>query len=159
MTEARFNTEYFALAGTLYRIAFYILEDAAAAEDAVQQAFLKLWSERAALDGVRQPKAYAVRMVRNICLDMVRKESRMVFPEQLPEPSMPALQDERIDSRERLNKVLEAVKALPERQREVLILRTVEGLSFEEIAVRTGMTPESIRVLLSRSRKTLKSKI
>ena len=56
-------------------------------------------------------------------------------------------------------KVLEAVKALPDRQREILILRTVEGLSYEEIAERTGMNYLTLRVLLSRARSTIKSRI
>jgi len=56
----------------------------------------------------------------------------------------------------RPNKVLKAIKALPDRQREVLILRTLEGLSYEEIARRTGMNELTLRVLLSRARSQLK---
>ena len=151
MTEERFHKEYLSLSDTLYRIAFYMLESRSEAEDAVQEVYLKLWDTRDALDGIRSPRAYSVTLLKNLCLDRIRRASHLTFPEQLP--------DDEMDARMRLEKVLEAVKSLPDRQREILILRTVEGLSYEEIAQRTGMNYLTLRVLLSRARSTIKSKI
>ena len=159
MTEDRFHTEYLSLSDTLYRIAFYMLESRSEAEDAVQEVYLKLWDTRDALDGIRSPRAYSVTLLKNLCLDRLRRASHLTFPEQLPEPEKTHLQDDEMDVRMRLEKVLEAVKSLPDRQREILILRTVEGLSYEEIAHRTGMNYLTLRVLLSRARSTIKSKI
>ena len=159
MTEAEFHKEYLSLAETLYRVAFYMLESEAEAEDAVQEVFLKLWDTRDALDGIRNPKAYALTLLKNLCLDRIRRARHLSYPEQLPEPEVPHLQDDEMDARMRLDKVLEAVKALPERQREILLLRTVEGLSYEEIAERTGMNYLTLRVLLSRARTTIKNKL
>ena len=159
MTEAEFHKEYLSLAETLYRVAFYMLESEAEAEDAVQEVFLKLWDTRDALDGIRNPKAYALTLLKNLCLDRIRRARHLSYPEQLPEPEVPHLQDDEMDARMRLDKVLEAVKALPERQREILLLRTGEGLSYEEIAERTGMNYLTLRVLLSRARTTIKSKL
>ncbi len=157
MTEQRFNTDYLSLADTLYRIAFYILESRSEAEDAVQEAYLKLWERRDALDGVQNPKGYAVRMTRNICTDRIRRASRLSFPENLPEPACPQPPaEEAMDARKRLDNVLEAVKALPERHRCILILRTVEGLPYDEISRRTGMNELTCRVLLSQARSKLK---
>lgn len=158
MTESKFHNDYLSLAGTLYRIAFYILESEAEAEDAVQEVFLKLWESRSALEGIRNPKAYSIRMLRNLCLDRIRQARRLAFQEELPEGIRETDRDGEIDAKSRLNKVLEAVKALPDRQREVLILRTVEGLSYEEIASRTGMNNLTCRVLLSQARAKIKSK-
>ena len=159
MTEERFHTEYLSLSDTLYRIAFYMLESRSEAEDAVQEVYLKLWDTRDALDGIRSPRAYSVTLLKNLCLDRLRRASHLTFPEQLPETEKSQLQDDGMDARMRLEKVLEAVKALPDRQREILLLRTVEGLSYEEIAQRTGMNYLTLRVLLSRARSTIKSKI
>ena len=159
MTEAEFHKEYLSLAETLYRVAFYMLESEAEAEDAVQEVFLKLWDTRDALDGIRNAKAYALTLLKNLCLDRIRRARHLSYPEQLPEPEVPHLQDDEMDARMRLDKVLEAVKALPERQREILLLRTVQGLSYEEIAERTGMNYLTLRVLLSRARTTIKSKL
>lgn len=54
--------------------------------------------------------------------------------------------------------MLEGIKALPERQREILVLRSFEGRSYAEIARQTGMSQATLRVLLARARKTLKTK-
>ena len=157
MTEQRFHSEYIALADILYRVAFYILESEAEAEDAVQELYLKLWEGRGQLDEVRQPKAYSIRMLKNLCLDRIRRAQHLTFPERLPETDSGRAQDDEIDGRRRLDKVLEAVKSLPERQRQVLLMRTVQGLSYEEISAATGMNYLTLRVLLSQARKRLKS--
>ena len=159
MTNARFQNEWLSLAGEFYRVAFYILEDEAEAEDAVQELFLKLWSGRDALDGIRNPKGYGIRVLRNLCLDRVRRSRKMETPAVLPELEWPGRQDEAVDEKERLAKVLDAIKSLPDRQREVLTLRTLDGLSYEEIAERTGMNQLTLRVLLSQARRKLRNVI
>ena len=157
MTERRFHSEYLSLAETLYRIAFYILESADEAEDAVQDVYLKLWESRDSLDGIREPKAYCIRMLKNLCLDRIRHASHSVSPASLPEDGPQMAQSDEIDARCRLDKVLEAIKSLPERQRQVLLMRTVEGLSYEEMSARTGMNNATLRVTLSQARTKLKS--
>ena len=159
MTSERFQNEWLSLAGDFYRVAFYILEDAAEAEDAVQELFLKLWSGRDALDGIRSPKGYGLQVLRNLCLDRIRRSRKMETPAVLPEPEWPGRQDEAVDEKERLAKVLDAIKSLPDRQREVLTLRTLDGLSYEEIAERTGMNQLTLRVLLSHARRKLRNVI
>ena len=159
MTNARFQNEWLSLAGEFYRVAFYILEDEAEAEDAVQEMFLKLWSGRDALDGIRNPKGYGIRVLRNLCLDRIRRSRKMETPAVLPEPEWPGRQDEAVDEKERLAKVLDAIKSLPDRQREVLTLRTLDGLSYEEIAERTGMNQLTLRVLLSQARRKIRNVI
>ena len=157
MTSAQFQNEWLSLSGDFYRVAYYILEDEAEAEDAVQELFLKLWSGRDALDGIRNPKGYGIRVLRNLCLDRIRRSRKMETPAVLPEPEWPGRQDEAVDEKERLAKVLDAIKSLPDRQREVLTLRTLDGLSYEEIAERTGMNQLTLRVLLSQARRKLKN--
>lgn len=158
MTPEQFNSSYLSLAPTLYKVAFYILESEEEARDAVQDAFVKLWNDREALGDVNSPKAYAIRLVKNLCIDRIRRQ-RLEFPEELPERVSPEGQDDEIDQKERLNMVMEAIKSLPDRQREILWLRTVENLSYDEISERLGMTPLTLRVLLSRARSKIKLKV
>ena len=158
MTTERFNTDYLSLAPTLYKVAFYILESEEEAKDAVQDAFVKLWKDRESLYDVSNPKAYCIRLIKNLCLDKIRRQ-KLEFPEELPERISNDGQDDSIDQKERLNMVMEAVKALPDKQRQILWLRTVEGLSYEEISDRLGMTPLTLRVLLTRARSKIKSKV
>lgn len=56
-------------------------------------------------------------------------------------------------------KVLETIRGLPEAYRETLILRLVEGMTGPEIAERTGLTPDSVRVNLHRGMKLLREKL
>ena len=158
MTSEQFNSSYLSLAPTLYKVAFYILESEEEARDAVQDAFVKLWNDRETLGDVNSPKAYAIRLVKNLCIDRIRRQ-RLEFPEELPERVSPEGQDDEIDQKERLNMVMEAIKSLPDRQREILWLRAVENLSYDEISERLGMTPLTLRVLLSRARSKIKLKV
>jgi len=57
------------------------------------------------------------------------------------------------------NEILELIRALPEAYQETLILRLVEGMTGPEIAVRTGLTPASVRVNLHRGMKQLRKKL
>lgn len=156
MTEKEFNSTYLSLAEACYRVAFYILESEADAEDALQELFLKLWKNRDSLDGIQNPKAYAMTLLRNLCLDRIRQVQKF---EDAPLDERTAGicdADRELDQKERLEKVLAAVKSLPDKQRQVLILRTIKGLSYEEIAEKTGINYLALRVLLSRARQTLR---
>ena len=157
MTSQKFNTEYLPLAPLLYRIAFHILEQQDEAEDAVQETFLKLWEIRDKLDDVESAKAYSIRILKNECLDRLRKAKKSVPADQVlvREPISPT--DEQIDARRRLEKVLGAIKSLPDSQKQVLLLRTVEELSYEEISERMGMSQLTLRVLLTRARGALRN--
>ena len=159
MTESVFHSDYLSLSSGLYRIAYYILESRQEAEDAVQDLFLKLWKMRDALDSVRNPMAYCTLILKNICIDRIRSSRKEVHPAFLPENEEEVPQDERIDSKERLEKVLAAVKSLPERQRQILVLRLVEGKTYDQISEITKLNYLTIRVMLSRARKTLKNRI
>ena len=157
MTSQKFSTEYLPLAPLLYRIAFHILEQQDEAEDAVQETFLKLWEIRDKLDDVESAKAYSIRILKNECLDRLRKAKKSVPADQVlvREPISPT--DEQIDARRRLEKVLGAIKSLPDSQKQVLLLRTVEGLSYGEISEKMGMSQLTLRVLLTRARGALRN--
>ena len=159
MTERIFHRDYLSLAETLYRVAFYLLESESEAEDAVQELYLKLWDTRDRLDEVQSPKAYSIQLLKNLCLNRIRKARHLTFPASLPEPETAPPQDDALDDRRRLDQVLAGIKSLPDRQREILLLLTMEGLSYPEIARRTGMNLPTLRVLLARARKTLKNRV
>ena len=83
MTAGEFKEKYLPLGEPLYRVAFYMLESGADAEDAVQDLFVRLWSSRDSLDSVRNPKAYCITMLRNICIDRMRAAASSVRTEEL----------------------------------------------------------------------------
>ena len=155
-----FDTIWIPLADRFYRVAYYLLESEEDAEDAVQELYLKLWAARSGLSGVQNPSAYGISMLKNICIDRIRK--RMVRKaEPLEKVSHPedADQESRTDMKDTLRYLLLEMEKLPQKQRTVLRMKAVEGLGYEDIARRTGLSEVYIRVLVTMARKTLKSKI
>lgn len=159
MTAERFRKEYLPLQDELYRVAFYILESSPDAEDAVQDLYLKLWDAADALDGISSPKAYCIRLLRNICVDKLRR-CRPDGEEKLPlQASDEALPDERLDGRQRLETAIGRMSTLSESERTVLMMKVFDDLSYEQIQKRTGLSYLSLRVHLSNARRKIRKSI
>lgn len=159
MTAERFRKEYLLLQDELYRVAFYILESTPDAEDAVQDLYLRLWDAADALDGISSPKAYCIRLLRNICVDKLRR-CRPDGEEKLPlQASDEALPDERLDGRQRLEAAIGRMSTLSESERTVLMMRVFDDLRYEQIQKRTGLSYLSLRVHLSNARRKIRKSI
>ena len=157
MTESAFHTVWIPLQGRFYRIAFYILESEADAKDAVQDLYLKLWNLRDHLELVHNPSAYGTMLLKNLCIDRIRRARPNQPPDEAAalEPSA----DEALEVREELGRVREAIGQLPDTQRKLFGLRVFNGLSYEEIAQKTGLSPLNIRVQVSLARKRIKQSL
>lgn len=156
MSTEEFTELYLPLRGALYRVAFFILESEDDAMDAVQDLYLKLLSSPDALETVRNPKAYCITLMRNICLDRVRKASRRPETEEMEAVSDESPADERMSDRQRIKDICQKLSSLPERERTVLRMKVFEDLSYDEIQKRTGIGYLSLRVLLSNARRKLR---
>lgn len=156
MSTEEFTELYLPLRGALYRVAFFILESEDDAMDAVQDLYLKLLSSPGALETVRNPKAYCITLMRNICLDRVRKASRRPETEVMEAVSDESPADERMSDRQRIKDICQKLSSLPERERTVLRMKVFEDLSYDEIQKRTGIGYLSLRVLLSNARRKLR---
>lgn len=120
-------------------------------DDLVQDVFLLALRR---LDTLREPGAFGgwlAMITRNRATDYHRRAPELA---ELTESSaiQSAPQPEALG-------VLEVIRALPEAYRETLILRLVEGMTGPEIAVRTGLTPDSVRVNLHRGMKQLRERL
>ena len=91
-----FSNIWIPLADRFYRVAYYLLESEEDAEDALQELYLKLWAARSGLSGVQNPPAYGISMLKNICIDRIRK--RMVRKAE-PLDKIPHLEDTHTESR------------------------------------------------------------
>lgn len=159
MTAERFRKEYLPLQDELYRVAFYLLESSPDAEDAVQDLYLRLWDAADAFDGISSPKAYCIRLLRNICVDKLRR-CRPDGEEKLPlQASDEALPDERLDGRQKLEAAIGRMSTLSESERTVLMMKVFDDLSYEQIQKRTGLSYLSLRVHLSNARRKIRKSI
>lgn len=159
MTPEVLTESFKALSDGLYRVAYYILESQNDAEDAVQDLFVKLWGNRDQLDTVLNFKAYCTTLMKNLCIDRLRKEQRVQAMEPGPDIAETRRVDEDYDAREKLERVMAAIERLPARQRDVMKMYVFEEMSYEDIAEKTGMSNLTLRVLLSNARKSLRSQI
>ena len=134
-------------------------------EDLVQDVFIAAWRHLATL---RDPAAFGgwiVAVARRQRIDHARRAaSRPATPvsrggDGTDASPLDHLASPAADPATRLEaeQALAAIQSLPEAYRETLVLRLVEGLSGPEIAARTGLTPESVRVNLCRGMKLLRA--
>jgi RNA polymerase sigma-70 factor (ECF subfamily) len=146
--------------GTLYRVAFSVLRNASDAEDAVQEAFLRVLRHRDELSEIRDHRVWLVRIVWNVVLD--RKRRAKTRPETddiadlarvLPVKGLSA--EERASAAQHHAHVLACVDKLPAKERQVLLLSAFEELSSVEIANVLGITESSVRSRLFRARNLM----
>jgi RNA polymerase sigma-70 factor (ECF subfamily) len=134
--EAAFTELYREYRTRLYQYALSLVRDREAAEDAVQDAFLGWARQWAAGKAPRQAAPYLYTSIRNRCLDRLRRRPEVALDEALVEIlAAPAGDEERIGLRHALNRLL---LALPEEQREVVVLRTWHDMEFAAIAALQG---------------------
>lgn len=137
----------------MFAIAMATLRNREDAEDAVQDGLTRIWEHRTAFDSADSPEAYAVTVIKRICIDRMKNVKSLSSLSEVAEPAEPP--DDH-DGRDRLAIIRRMMAKLPENQRRVLELSSFGAYSNREIAEITGLGDENIRQLLSRARKKLR---
>ena len=145
-----------------YRLAYRYLQSKEAAEDVVQDAFVKLWEDPGRWQAQRNNKftTWFYRVVVNSCLDWQKRkrpiqlgDRELSIVDDRETPDIAILQAEK-------HKVLEKeIAALPERQRIALNLCFDEGLSNQEAAEVMGLKLKALQSLVMRAKTTLKERL
>lgn len=145
------------LAPRILTYASRILSDEAEAEDVTQEAMLRLW--RVAPNwrqGEAQVSTWLYRVASNLCMDRLRKRGRST-----PLDAVHEVQDDRPEvasdmiARDRKMALEAALVRLPERQRQAVVLRHIEGLSNPEIAAVMDIGVEAVESLTARGKRAL----
>jgi RNA polymerase sigma-70 factor (ECF subfamily) len=138
----------------LFRIAKRLLVSHDAAQDAVQEVWLKLWKNREKLDKLDSPAAFAVTVTKNHCLDQLKLKNnnnlRIVHSNYETRSKSP---DAELEAKDELKKVGEIIKGLSKKEQMLIQLREIEQLDYAEMASVLNMRENTIRVGLSRTRK------
>ncbi|MFZ0304886.1 MAG: RNA polymerase sigma factor [Terracidiphilus sp.] len=158
--EAALATLVDQYAGALYRVAFSVLRNAADAEDAVQEAFLRVLRHRDQLDEVRDHRVWLIRIVWNIVLDRKRRAKTRPETDDVAElarvlPSTGLSAEQVASAAQHHAHVLACVEQLPAKEREVLMLSAFDELSSVEIATVLSITESSVRSRLFRARNLM----
>lgn len=139
----------------LYRHAWRLLGERDAAEDVVQDTFVKLWRHGHRWQPDAPLKAWLYRVADNLALDVLRRRRPIVEMLEEPSDTSPNAQRQVEDAME-LSRLQALVDALPSRQRTALLLCRLEGLSLREAAETMDCTEEAVEALLGRARRTLR---
>lgn len=139
-----FDRLYSQYAPMVYRIGILYFKNYAAAEDLVQDVFVKLFTHPAEFNGESHLKAWLITVSRNACRNLKKKQSRLVpLPDNLPYA-------------DKADSCLPELYKLPEKDRLVVYLHYYEGYTSAEIAKMTQSTEMAVRARLKRSRAALK---
>ncbi len=133
-----------------------LLRDRAEAEDVAQEALLRLW--KIAPDwrqGEAKVTTWLYRVVSNLCTDRLRKKSAVALDAiEEPRDDTPSVEASMID-RARQAALYEALATLPERQRQAVLLRHIEGVSNPDIAQIMALSIEAVESLTARGKRAL----
>jgi len=157
--KSKFETLYHTYRRTMLHIAMQILKDHQLAEDAVQEAFIRLVKNFSKIGQVDCPRTrlFTVIIVRNVSLTMRTKQQKQIVVE-VPETAAPTEEydlEEDVLGRIAYEKVLTAIQNLPLIYRDILYLQCVEEYKLTEISRLTGIGRETVKKRAQRGRKIL----
>lgn len=136
----------------IYRYSFYRIRNSAAAEDITQETFLRYFSQNKKISRGEET-AYLYTIAKNLCADHFRKKQTDTLAEDYPAEEFSDMSDTKIAVRTALEK-------LEERQREIILLRYIGGLSVNETAEAAGISRFAVyrleRAALAEMKKYLK---
>ena len=145
-------------ARSLVRLARLFADDRNAAEDLVQEAFLRLRRSFHRIESPDRTAAY----LRSIVLNLARDHNRrglMSLRHRMPEEEGRVSAEDRIVMREDQQQVIDALQALPRRQRDCVTLRYYLDLSIPDIAMTLGISVNSVKTHLQRGMAVLETRL
>ncbi len=162
--QDKFEELYHTYRKLMFYVANQILHDSYQAEDAVHQSFLKAFEKIHKIGEVRCPqtKSFVVIITRNVSLNMLKSRKRK-SADSLDELSeyreVPESQEfgteTLVEAADGYQRLIAAIRSLPENYAAVLLLKFVHGLNNEEIASVLELSQENVKKLIQRARKKL----
>ena len=154
----------------IYTLCLRMTGDREDAQDAAQEAFLNAWRGLASFQGDSSFSTWLYRLASNACIDLLRKRKRRQERENFCslddeeagwlEPAAPgAGPEEELERKERRQALERELRALPDHQREILVMREVSGLSYQEIGELLSLDLGTVKSRLARARLALKKRL
>ena len=148
-----FNDRY----PNLCRFAYSIVHDEDTAQSLVQHVFIKLWQNRASISHIDNLSPYLTTMVRNHCLNFVKREHRNTKLDTISEYLQSEnTTDNQIDAQDFEEQLTIALGSLPQRCREAFEYSRFENFTNKEIAQKMEISTKGVEALIGRSLKSLR---
>jgi len=127
------------------------------ARDAAQEVYLRVFRHLGRFRAGHDFHGWLYRITVNVCRDAARRRRRApVVDGPAPDPGQPPRAEEELLGSERWNRLLEALAALPSRERAALVLRDLEGLTSEQVARVLGSRPATVRGQIASARTRIR---
>lgn len=146
----------------LFRFAFRMLGSSEEAKDVVQEVFIKVWNGREQIEEIQNMEAWCMRITRNLSLDKLRSRQRKStdsMDEAFDVHEEGLTPHESTEIKESMVRINQLIAALPEKQRQVIHLRDVEGYSYNEICDIMELDMNQVKVNLFRARNAVREKL
>ncbi len=157
MTQTEFLHIVLPFKDKVFRLAKRLLVSREEAEDATQEVLIKLWNNKSKIESYKNVEAFSMTMTKNFCLDKLKSKQAQnlkIVHSNYKDHNV-ALQKQ-VETNDSLDYVSKLIETLPEQQRMVIQLRDIEQYEFHEIEEILGVKATTIRVALSRARKTIR---
>lgn len=158
MENISFRTTVLPLSDRLFRLALRITMNKAEAEDVVQDTLLRVWECRGQWEQIGSLEAFAIATCRNRALDVSKRAGRNArsLDEIDGGQRSTANAQSELEAREEITLVRRLMDDLPELQRTIMLLRDIEGQSYQEIAQALSISETQVKVYLHRARTKIK---
>lgn len=144
-------------AAYIYRFAMSIVSDRSLADDVVQETMIKAWRFAPIDPDGEVPRAWLTRVAKNAAIGILRRRREELYgADGLPEPTTELTPMREVEGREALGRLKGALGALAEDDRALIMLREIDGLSYEEIADALQLPLPTVKTRLFRARSQLK---
>jgi len=157
-----FETRVLPAKNKLYRFALRLVNHEDEAKDLVQEVFIKVWDRREEMAEIQNTEAWCMRVIRNLAYDKLRQQQRR------PSDSLDSTFDLKINTpdphefmelSDNVKRIGSLISALPDKQRQVIHLRDVEGYSYNEISDIMGIDLNQVKTNLFRARNAVREKL
>lgn len=151
---------------------YRMLDDYERSVELAQETFLRVFTSASRYEAKYSFSTYIYRIASNLAISDMRRRKRRKFvsmftqpsrdgeqPVEIDPPDLKPLQDESLIANERRTAVARAITSLPEKYRAAIVLRDVEGLSYDRIAVVLSLSEGTVKSRINRARNLLKEKL
>ena len=159
--ESAFSALFELTSDKLYRYGTKFVSDEESVKDCIQELFIKLYENRQQLPALSNPLFYLFSSLKNLLIDMIRHNQRMVYisPEELPFHVQFAFGQEEDEEPDESIKARfeEVLSLLSDRQKEAIYLRFQAEMSYDEISQLLGINNQSARNIVHRAMEKIRS--
>ena len=162
MNLEAFQNRVFPVKNKLYRFALRFLNNEEEAKDVVQEVFIRVWNGREQMSQVQNWEAWCMRITKNLSLDRIRSISRKnthSMEDSFDIRNESLTPDQSTEADESMKQISQLIAGLPEKQRQVIHLRDIEGYSYNEICDIMEIDMNQVKVNLFRARNAVREKL